>query len=127
MMSATATTPHHHRVPLATALAIAGAITAAVGLGFAWEQSHDSSKPAETTVVHTHPNRTSDAPNSTVAQQKLDAARAAQSEVPNSAIADQKLDAARARQSQAPNASVAERERLNAFQSPPGGKVQTGE
>jgi hypothetical protein len=54
MMSATATTPHHHRLPLATALAIAGAITAAVALGFAWDQSHNSSKPAETPAVSTH-------------------------------------------------------------------------
>ena len=45
-MSATIST-EHRRVPLATALAIAGVIVAGGALGFAWEQSHDSTAPAQ--------------------------------------------------------------------------------
>jgi hypothetical protein len=49
-MSATISTQRHHRVPLATALAVAGVIATTGVLGVAWEQSNDSSSPAETPV-----------------------------------------------------------------------------
>jgi hypothetical protein len=41
------TTQQNHRVPLATALAVAGVITAAGALGVAWDQSRDSTAPAQ--------------------------------------------------------------------------------
>jgi hypothetical protein len=52
-MSATITTQHHHRVPLATALAVAGVITAAGALGVAWEQSGDSTAPTQAPTLRT--------------------------------------------------------------------------
>jgi hypothetical protein len=151
-MSATATTPHHHRVPLATALAVAAAITAAGALGFAWVQSHDSSKPAETPVVNTQPQalkgQTGEVPNARVAEGQLSLPRTPASEVPNARVAEGQLSVPQTRPSEVPNARIAEQqqqsvpqtgpndfpnahtqaqERLQAFQSPPGGKVQPGE
>ena len=52
-MSATITTQHHHRVPLATALAVAGVIAAAGALGVAWEQSGDSTSPTQAPTLRT--------------------------------------------------------------------------
>jgi hypothetical protein len=52
-MSATISTQHNHRVPLVTALAVAGVIAAGGVLGIAWDQSHDSAKPAEAPALRT--------------------------------------------------------------------------
>ena len=52
-MSATISTQPRHRVPLATGLAIAGVVVAAGALGFAWDQSHDDSAPAQAPVLRT--------------------------------------------------------------------------
>jgi len=148
-MSATISTQQHHRVPLATALAIAGVLVAGGALGVAWEQSHDSTSPAQTPArtaptaqdyskydYYHGPNtavqprvskgQTNEVPNTAVAEQHLSLPQAPTSQVPNSAVADRQLSAPKA-PSVAPNAQVAEQQLESTFQPPSGGRVQLGQ
>jgi len=128
-MSATITTPQHRRVPLATALAIAGFLVAGGALGFAWEQSQDSPAPAEAPAL-TAPTAQDysqynyyHGPNAGVAEPKTHTGQAA--EVPNATIAEQQQSTTQAPPSDVPNAQVAEQQQ-NTFQPPSGGRVQLG-
>jgi hypothetical protein len=129
-MSATITTQHNRRVPLATALAIAGVLTAAGALGVAWEQSNDSSTPAETTGARTATAQDYmkynyyHGPNAAVGPRVN---KAPTSVVPNATVAELGSSfKAPTGQAQVPNATIAEN--LNStFQAPTsGGRVQLG-
>lgn len=130
-MSATISTQPRHRVPLATGLAIAGVVVAAGALGFAWDQSHDDSAPAQAPVLRTPtlqdygmydyyhgPNALNYQPHSVPAPG------------PNARSLDRHLSF----QPAAPNSRSFEAQQQQAqqqdepsFPSPPGGKTQLGE
>jgi hypothetical protein len=52
-MSATISTQPRQRMPLAASLAVAGVIAAAGALGFAWQQSSDSTAPTQAPTLRT--------------------------------------------------------------------------
>jgi hypothetical protein len=134
-MSATVSThQHQRRVPLATALAIAGVITAAGALGFAWEQSHDSAKPVETPALRTPTAQDYSQYNyyhgqkAGIAEQQDGVSKAGPNDFENAQVAEQAQGEARAGSNGVTNAQVSEhQEELQKFTSPPGGKVQLGE
>jgi hypothetical protein len=105
-MSATISTSQHRRLPLATGLAIAGAITAAVALGVGWEQSHDSPAPAQAPALrtptaqdyslynyyhgpHVGVAKPESVPNVRVAERELGTSTSSSSGVPNARIAEE--------------------------------------
>lgn len=109
-MSATITThQQRNRVPLATALAIAGVVVAGGALGVAWEQSRDSAAPAET------PAQTVPLEQSYTKYNYYHG--------PNLGIRDHQGHKG---QGKVPNAQVAENQMNESFQPPVGGRVQRG-
>ncbi|HET8666052.1 MAG TPA: hypothetical protein VFM08_17190 [Nocardioides sp.] len=109
-MSATITTQQHrHRVPLATALAIAGVVVAGGALGVAWEQSRDSAGPAETPAISTPLDKGYTQYNYYHGQ--------------NAGPGDHKGYRG---QSKVPNARIAEKKMNDTFEPPVGGRVQRG-
>jgi hypothetical protein len=129
-MSATITTQQNRRVPLATGLAIAGAITAAAALGVTWEQSHDSSAPVETPALRTATAQDYllynyyHGPHVGLAEQQ-GTSKALAGEVPNAQVAEQQL-LSKAPTSVVPNATVAEQQQQMFWTPTRQSRVQLG-
>lgn len=109
-MSATITTQQQrHRLPLATALAIAGVVVAGGALGVAWEQSRDSAAPAEAPAHSTPLDRGYSDYN--------------YYHGPNVGLGDHQGPKG---QGKVPNARIAEKQMNDFFEPRVGGRVQRG-